>query len=75
MTLEGYREIIGDAAFDVFCRALQTDLAFDTISTPEFIARAKAASGFTGARLELLDDYFQQWLYGTTKPTITPDDF
>ena len=75
MTLEGYREIIGEAAFDAFCRSLQAGLAYSNISTPDFIARAKAASGFSGARLQLLDDYFQQWLYGTTKPTITPDDF
>ena len=75
MTVAGYREIIGEAAFDAFCRALQSGLAHGNISTPDFIARAKAASGFTGAQLQLLDDYFQQWLYGTTKPTITPDDF
>ncbi len=75
MTVEGFREIIGAAAFDAFCRSLQSDLAYGNISTPQFIARAKAASGFTGARLQLLDDYFQQWLYGTTKPAITPDDF
>ncbi len=23
----------------------------------------------------LLDEYFQQWLRGTVKPTLTPDDF
>lgn len=36
---------------------------------------AKETSGFTGAKLELLDDYFQQWLYGETKPTIVPASF
>ena len=36
---------------------------------------AKERSGFTGAKLELLDEYFQQWLYGETKPTILPEDF
>jgi len=75
MTVEGFREIIGAGPFDTFCRALQSDLAHGNISTPQFIARAKAASGFAGARLQMLDDYFQQWLYGTTKPTVTPDDF
>ncbi len=75
MTLEGYREIIGAGPFDDFCRVLQSELAFDNISTVDFIARAKAVSGFTGAKLQLLDDYFQQWLYGTTKPTLTPEDF
>ena len=74
MTIEGYREIIGEGPFDVFTRSLQSELAGGSISTPGFIARAKAASGFSGARLQLLDDYFQQWLYGTTKPTIEPED-
>jgi hypothetical protein len=75
MTLEGYREIVGSASFDAFARSLQSELAFGNISTAGFIARAKAASGFTGAQLQLLDTYLQQWLYGTTKPTLTPDDF
>ncbi len=75
MTLAGFREILGHDEFDAFCRSLQTELAFDNISTGEFIARAKAASGFTGPELQRLDDYFQQWLYGTTKPTITYDNF
>jgi hypothetical protein len=75
MAIEGFREIVGDAAFDDFARGLQTKYAYDNVSTQEFIAEALTASGFTGARRELLDDYFQQWLYGTTKPAITPDDF
>jgi hypothetical protein len=36
---------------------------------------AKELSGLTGADLALLDDYFRQWLYGETKPTILPEDF
>jgi aminopeptidase N len=75
MTVTGYREIIGPAAFDSFCRSLQSEFAGGNISTQAFIGHAEAASGFTGAKLQLLDDYFRQWLYGTTKPTITPDDF
>jgi aminopeptidase N len=75
MTLAGYREIVGASPFDGFARALQTEYAYDNISTQEFIAEAKAASGLAGAQLALLDQYFQEWLYGTTKPTITPDDF
>ena len=35
--------------------------------------RRRAASA--GRSCELLDDYFQQWLYGEAKPTILPDDF
>ena len=75
MTLEGFREIVGEAAFDDFARSLQTKYAYDNISTQEFIAEALTASGFADAQRELLDDYFQQWLYGTTKPALTPDDF
>ena len=40
MTIEGYREIVGDAAFDDFAQGLQTEYAYDNISTEEFIAEA-----------------------------------
>lgn len=75
MMLEGFREIIGPAAFDDFAKALQTQFAHGNIDTPEFITFAEQHSGLSGAQLTRLDDYFQQWLYGTTKPTITPDNF
>ena len=76
MTIQGYREILGDdAQFFDFAIALEDRFGYGNISTQEFIDLAKEFSGFSGAELELLDDYFQQWLYGTTKPTITPDDF
>jgi hypothetical protein len=75
MMLEGFREIVGPAAFDEFAKAMQTTYAHGNIDTPEFITFAEQQSGFSGAQLTRLDDYFQQWLYGTTKPTITPDNF
>jgi aminopeptidase N len=75
MTLVGYREIIGTTAFDQFARELQAEFAHGNIDTPQFIDFALDFSGFSGDRLELLDDYFQQWLYGTTKPTLTYADF
>ncbi len=75
MTLAGFREIIGHADFDGFARALQVEFSYGNIDTPEFIAFAKQRSGFSGLELARLDAYFQQWLYGTTKPTITPDNF
>jgi aminopeptidase N len=71
--IEGYREIVGDATFYDFARTLTNDYAYGSISIDEFVAEAKAASGFSGAQLELLDGYFQQWLVGTTRPTTTPD--
>jgi aminopeptidase N len=73
--LAGFREILGHAAFDNFARALQTQFAHGNIDTPQFIAFAEQSSGFSGARLAKLDSYFQQWLYGTQKPTLTPADF
>jgi len=48
---------------------------YGNISTAQFIAEAKKASGLKGAKLSLLDQYFQQWLYGQTKPTILPESF
>lgn len=75
MTLVGFREIIGHAAFDQFARGLQAEFRHGNIDTPQFIAFAKEFSGFSGAELERLDAYFQQWLYGTTRPTLTYADF
>lgn len=75
MTLQGYREIVGDQRFFALAQQLQRKYAYDNISTAQFIAEAKRASGLKGAKLQLLDQYFQQWLYGTTKPTILPENF
>jgi aminopeptidase N len=75
MTLEGYRQIVGDDAFFELARGLLEEYAYGNVSTEVFIEEAKAASGLTGAELDLLDEYFQQWLYGETKPDILPADF
>ncbi len=75
MTVEGYRQIVGDGRFYDFAKSLQIQFAYGNVSTREFIDAAKAASGLSGAKLALLEDYFQQWLYGTTKPSITPESF
>ena len=75
MTVQGYREIVGDDLFFAFVRAIQVQFAYDNISTAEFIEVALDSSGLTGDQLALLDGYFQQWLYGETRPTILPDDF
>ena len=55
---------------DTFAKALQTQFAHGGIDTQQFIDFAKQRSGFTGVDLTKLDDYFHQWLYGTTRPTI-----
>jgi aminopeptidase N len=75
MTLQGYREIVGDDTFFSFARELLDRYAYGNVSTQEFIAVAEESSGFDGAELDLLDGYFQQWLYGTVKPAILPEDF
>lgn len=74
--IEGFRQILGDDdAFFEFARGLQDTYGYATITEEQFITAAEQASGFSGAQLLLLDDYFQQWLHADSKPTITPDDF
>ena len=75
MTIQGYREIVGDEVFFEFVQAILEDFAYGNISTEEFIEYALDFSGFSGSDLTLLNDYFQQWLYGETKPTILPESF
>ena len=75
MTIEGYRQIVGSGRFYNFARALQSRFAYGNVGTREFIDLAKEMSGLSGAKLTLLEDYFQQWLYSEQKPTITPDSF
>jgi hypothetical protein len=75
MTIQGYREIVGDAVFFTFTKDMQQEFGGANISTRQFIDFAKQASGFSGAQLDRLEAYFQQWLYGDVKPTITPDNF
>jgi aminopeptidase N len=75
LTVEGYREIVGDNRFFDFARAVLRRHRHGNISTRQFIAEAKRASGLPGPKRQLLGDYFEQWLYGTEKPTLTPADF
>ncbi len=73
--IEGYREIVGDAAFYEFAEGLQDSYRYGHITEAQFVDDAKAASGLTGADLTKLGDYFQQWLHSASKPTLTPADF
>jgi aminopeptidase N len=75
MTVQGYREIVGDRTFFRFTKELLSRFEHDNISTLEFIAFAVARSGLSSADRALLRDYFEQWLYGETKPTILPEAF
>jgi aminopeptidase N len=73
--VEGYREIVGDDVFFTFTKAIQREFAHGNLSTAEFIDRAVDASGLAGGQRTLLEQFFQQWLYGEAKPSILPDAF
>ncbi|HEY8466734.1 MAG TPA: M1 family metallopeptidase [Solirubrobacterales bacterium] len=75
MTYEGYRQIVGNPRFFDFARELQERFAYGNVSTEDVVDLALEMSGLEGERLELLEEYFQQWLYEGEKPTILPDDF
>ena len=75
MIVQGTREIIGEPRFRALIRVLMTDYRYGNISSRQFIAEVKRVSGFGGARLALLDQFLEQWIYGETKPTILPEDF
>ena len=76
MTLQAYREILGDdALFFAFAKQIQQRFRYGNISTARFIDLAEEHADFDDARAELLEEFFEQWLYGTTRPTITADDF
>jgi len=77
--LEGYRQIVGDTAFFAFQKAIVTEHKYGTITGDQFIALAKRIAaekaGFEASNLAKLDAYFQQWLFGTVKPTLNPTTF
>lgn len=81
MTLEGYRQILADAnsgndgKFFEFARELTTRFRYANVTTRQVIDLALEVSDFSGARRARLREYFQQWLYGETKPSITPANF
>ncbi|WP_027341737.1 M1 family metallopeptidase [Hamadaea tsunoensis] len=62
MTLEALRLTVGDDAFFQILKTWVTDHKFGNGSTPQFIALAEKISG------KDLDQLFQQWLYGKTRP-------
>jgi Peptidase family M1 domain/Peptidase M1 N-terminal domain len=75
MTIEAYRQIVGEDAFFDFTEELAEEFEYGNISTEEYIQFALDESGFEGAELDLLEDFFEQWLLGGAKPTILPEDF
>jgi aminopeptidase N len=79
MMLEAYRQIVGSPAFFAFQRALLAEHGGGDINAAEFMALAKRIAqeraGFTGSNLTKLDTFFQQWIFGVGKPTMTPTTF
>lgn len=75
MALEGYRQIVGDATFFEYARELLTRYRYGSVTTQQAVDLAIEISGLTGADRELLEDYWQQWLFESGMPTITPSSF
>lgn len=79
MMLEAYRQIVGHSTFFALQRAILTEHAYGSITEAQFVALAKRLaeehSGFVASHLAKLDEFFQQWLRGTTRPTLTPTAF
>jgi hypothetical protein len=79
MMLEAYRQIVGDSAFFAFQKALVTEYAYSVIDGAQFVALAKRIAeeraGFEASNLNKLDQFFQQWIYTPSKPTLTPTTF
>jgi aminopeptidase N len=75
MTYEGYRQIVGTQKFFEFARELVDRFKYDNVSSEEVVDLMIEVSEFEGEDLELLEDYFDQWLYQPGRPTITSDDF
>jgi aminopeptidase N len=72
MVMEALREIVGEDRFKSVLLAYFTAHEYKNASTKQFIDLWKANGGKDPVRL---DAFFQQWLYGTEKPTITPSNF
>jgi peptidase M1-like protein len=75
MMIEALHQILGEAKFTQLTRQWQSAHRYGNGTRAEFIELADEISGFTGADLVRLNDFFQEWLYGTTQPAITGGNF
>lgn len=75
MMIEALRQILGETEFTRLTRQWQGAHRYGNGTEAEFIELAQEVSGFTGAQLARLNDFFQEWLYGTTQPLITGENF
>ena len=72
MVIEALRQIMTEPVWLDMLRTWEDEHAYSHGSTADFIALVKRKSDAPDARW---DEFFAQWLYGTSKPTITPDNF
>ena len=77
--IEGLRQILGEPAFQEMIKRWTTNYRYGNADEAAFIALNKQVaaekSGFEASNLAKLDLYFQQWLHGVGKPTLTPTTF
>jgi hypothetical protein len=74
MVLEALRQIIGEPAFFAMTKAWLTEHSYRAWATSDFIALVKREAPASVSR-DRLDEFFEQWLYGDEKPSITPETF
>ncbi len=73
MTLEALRQIIGDdATFYGILAAWASEHAYGNVQTSLFTELVQARSGQDPARIQA---FFDDWLYDTDRPAITPATF
>ncbi|MGA7435792.1 MAG: M1 family aminopeptidase, partial [Solirubrobacterales bacterium] len=73
--LEGYAQIVGDAKMEAFAKTLMADFGDGAITTQEFIDTAIDVAAFGPVQTAALADYFNEWLFVSGKPTLTPSTF
>ncbi|MCO5316635.1 MAG: hypothetical protein M9938_10830 [Solirubrobacterales bacterium] len=70
---EAQRQIMGESAFQNLITQWQTRHKYGNAGKAEWIGLTKEMDGNT--RNERWDQFFAQWLDGTTMPTINPGNF
>ena len=75
MMLQALREIIGNGASCTLARALARRQSLRARHHRRVHRPGQAKSGLQRRDLTKLDTFFQQWLFGTTMPTITGGNF
>jgi aminopeptidase N len=72
MVMEALREIMGEPTFKTVLATYLAQHKYGNASTQQFIDLVKRDSGKDPKQLDI---FFQEWLYGTEKPGITPANF